>query len=289
MDSKQLRYFVAVAEELHFGKAAKRLNMSQPPLSQHIIKFEEELETKLFSRNKRSVTLTAAGKSLLEDARRILRLTDLAEEKLKATAQGRAGTLTLSYVAPALDTDLPLKIGRYKTDYPEVKLSLLEMKTFNQLDEIRKGSVDAGIVRLFRHNTEGLAYDLFHSESYALIIPAGHRFESKKSVNIAELAGEKFIFAPRRIQSALYDEWLKIFSEAGFIPDIVQEAESKNTALALVRAGLGISIVPESLSMRSSKEVIFKKLSGPIPDLELHIAYLESNENPALRNFLTTT
>lgn len=286
MNSRQLEYFVAVAEELHFGNAAKRLHISQPPLSQHIIKFEEELGTPLFIRNKRSVKLTTAGRNLLNDARRILKLMELSEKKVRAVADGRSGSLRLAYVAPALDTDLPLKIGSYKSLYSDIDFSLIEMKTFRQLDEIRKGSVDAGVLRLFRHDTDELECDLFHSESYSLIIPAGHRLAGHEKVDVAELADEKFIFSPRKIQSALFDEWMRVFAEAGFVPDIVQEAESKNAALALVRAGLGISIVPESLSARPPREVLFKKLTGEIPKLELHIAYRKNNDNPALRNFL---
>lgn len=285
MESRQLKYFIAVAEELHFGKAAKRLNMSQPPLSQQIIKFEEELGTPLFKRNKRSVALTTAGKSLLEDARRILKMIEQAEKRLKATAEGKVGSLRLAYVGPALNTDFPIKIGRFKKAYPDINFSMVEMTTVKQLEAIRNGSIDAGILRLFKHDTEGLKCDLFHSESYALIVPTEHKLASKKSVAISELAEEQLIFSPRGMNSRLHDEWMRVFSKAGFVPNIVQEAETKTAALALVQAGLGISIVPESLATRSPEGVVFKKLTGEFPILKMHLAYREDNDNPAVHNF----
>lgn len=266
-----MKYFVAVAEELHFGRAARRLHISQPPLSQQIMKFEDELGVKLFARNKRSVELTAAGRMLLEDARRILDAVSQAEINLKAAASGHGGRLRVGYIGPALETPFADMVREYKNAYPDVDLSLKEMFTNDQLEAIRVGSIDIGVVRLFRHDVSDLEAFVFHRESYALIVPQGHRLEHKEIVDISELQGEPLIFSPREGQPLLYDEWMRVFNACGFAPDIVQEASTKTAAMALVAAGIGVSIVPESMGRRNMRGVVFKKMSGDYPSLEMHM------------------
>lgn len=286
METRHLKYFVAVAEELHFGKAAKRLHISQPPLSQQIMKFEEQLGVSLFTRTKRSVALTSAGKSFLLDAQNILKEINQAKENLKAVATGICGHFELGYIAPALDTPLTSFIKQFKTAYPEVRLGLTEMSTNRQLDDLRKGDIDAGVVRLFMHDMKGLCSKKFHQESYALILPTGHRLADRESVNISELGGEEFIFFPRNAQPRLYDTWMTAFNHCNYTPNIVQEASSKAASLALVAAGIGISIVPESLAKRAPEQVVFKKLTGDFPTLEIHIVYRENTTHASRDNFL---
>lgn len=287
METKQLKYFVAVAEELHFGRAAKRLHLSQPPLSQQIMKFEGELGAQLFTRNKRSVSLTPAGKALLDEAPEVLSRIEQIKDHVRDVASGVGGTFTLGYIGPALDTPLTDIIRDYKLAYPEVKIDLIEMTTNMQLQAILQQKVDAGIVRLFKHETKGLHCIKFHQESYVLAIPAGHPLASNESIKIAELAGEELIFFPRSSQPDLYDEWIRIFSGYGFNLNIVQEAATKAASISLVAAGMGVSIVPESTSRRAPKEVVFKKLSGKMPSLEVHIVYKENSIHPSRDNFIT--
>ncbi|WP_321405136.1 LysR substrate-binding domain-containing protein [Maridesulfovibrio sp.] len=286
METRQLKYFLAVAEELHFGRAAKRLHISQPPLSQQIMKFEEELGVKLFQRNKRSVSLTAAGNSLLRDARSILRSIERAEAKLLDAASGQGGQLCLGYIGPALETSLTEIIRGYKKSYPAVRLSLREMFTKDQLKALRKGEIDAGVVRLFRHDVSDLECELFHRESYALVLPSDHRLSEKESVDITELAGEQFIFFPREDQPRLYDEWMRVFAESGFVPDVVQEASRKSATVALVAARMGIGIVPESMVRRKPQGVVFKKLTGDFPSIEMQLVYKRQEGFPAVLNFV---
>ncbi len=288
MEIRQLKYFVAVAEELHFGNAARRLHISQPPLSQQIMKFEDELGVKLFARNKRSVSLTAEGKTLLEDARRILHLVERAQSNLEATAAGEGGKFKLGYIGPALETALADIIREYKVSYPGVQFTLNEMFTNDQLAAVRSGAVDAGVVRLFKHDVSDLECTLFHKESYALVLPSGHRLESRKSVDIAEISSEPLIFFPRESQPRLYDEWMKVFADCGFSPRVVQEAGTKAAALALVAARMGISIVPESLARRNQQGVIFKKMTGKYPSLEIHVVHKKGEKFAALENFMGT-
>ena len=287
METRQLKYFVAVAEELHFGRAAKRLHISQPPLSQQIKNFEAELGVTLFERSKRSVALTPVGKVFLEDARGILQSMKKARTNLETAAAGKAGRFDLGYIGPALDTPLCDIVREFKLAYPRVRLGLLEMTTNEQLEAARKGEIDAGVVRLFKHDTRGLEWFRFHRESYALIVPAGHRLTEKERVDICELADEDFIFFPRDSQPHLYDEWMSVFAYCGFTPRIVQEAATKAAAMALVAAHLGISIVPESLTQRRLPQVTFKKLIGRHPAVEVHIVYRKNTEHAVLDNFLS--
>ncbi|MFT5729637.1 MAG: DNA-binding transcriptional LysR family regulator [Desulforhopalus sp.] len=286
METRHLKYFVAVAEELHFGKAAKRLHISQPPLSQQIMKFEEQLGVTLFTRNKRSVALTSAGKCFLLDAQNILKEMELAKENLKAVATGLGGRFELGYIAPALDTPLTAIIKQFKIAYPGVRLGLTEMSTNRQLEVLRKGDIDAGVVRLFMHDMKGLCSKKFHQESYALILPTGHRLAGKESVDISELGGEEFIFFPRNAQPRLHDAWMTAFNHCNYSPNIVQEVSNKAASLALVAAGIGISIVPESLARRSPEQVVFKKLTGDVPTLEIHVVYRENTVHASRDNFL---
>lgn len=288
METRQLKYFVAVAEELHFGNAARRLHISQPPLSQQIMKFEDELGVKLFLRNKRSVSLTAEGKTLLEDARVILRLIDRAQSNLQATASGEGGTFKLGYIGPSLETPLADIIREYKTDYPGVRFSLNEMFTNEQLDAVRSGAIDAGVVRLFKHDVSDLECFMFHKESYSLVLPTDHALADRESVDVSEISGEPLIFFPRESQPRLYDEWMRVFADCGFTPHIIQEAGTKTAALALVAARIGISIVPESLARRNQQGVVFKKMTGRYPSLEMHVIYKKCENFAALENFIKT-
>lgn len=287
METRQLKYFMAVAEELHFGNAAKRLHMSQPPLSQQIMKFEEELGVCLFQRNRRSVKLTAAGKSLLKDASAILTAIEQARTNLTEIASGDRGQITLGYIGPSLNTALPNVISQFKTMYPNVWFDLRQMSTNSQLDAIRLGVIDAGVVRLFRHNTDDLELTLFHQEAYAVVVPEGHRLCSHHSIDMSELAGEPLIFFPRKAQPSLYDEWMRLFAECGFVPKIVQEVETKSAALALTAAKMGISIVPESLSTESRNEVHFLTLTGQYPPLEIHFVTRKGENSPTTSNLFT--
>ncbi|WP_432738097.1 LysR substrate-binding domain-containing protein [Maridesulfovibrio sp. FT414] len=286
METRQLKYFVAVAEELHFGNAARRLHISQPPLSQQIMKFEDELGVRLFERNKRSVVLTAAGKVLLEDARRVLDSLERAESNLRAAVSGQGGRLRLGYIGPALETPLAEIIAEFKGRYPGVDLVLREMFTNAQLEAVRSGEIDVGVVRLFRHDVSDLVAEVFHRESYALIAPSGHRFAERDSVDVSELAGEPLVFYPRDSQPLLYDEWMKVFAACGFTPDIVQDTGTKTAALALVAARIGVSIVPESMARRNTKGVVFLRLAGDYPSLEMHVVCRKGMGFAALDNFM---
>ncbi len=285
METRQLKYFLAVAEELHFGRAAKRLYISQPPLSQQIKKFEDELGVKLFQRNKRSVALTAAGVSLLRDAPGILRALDRAKSNLLDAATGQGGQFVLGYIGPALETPLADIIRDFKMQYPSVRLDLREMYTNDQLKAVRSGDIDAGIVRLFRHDVSDLDCELFHRESYALVLPENHPLlKGRRLMSRSWLENSLYSFLVKAAR--LYDEWMRVFSEAGFVPMWFRRLHARVPPSLSVAANIGIGIVPESMDRIKPQGVVFKRLSGDFPLIEMYLIYRSTNGFPAVDNFI---
>lgn len=285
---RQLRYFVAVAEELHFGRAAERAHICQPPLSQQIKNLEEELGAQLLFRNNKKVSLTEAGAAFLEDAREILRRAESAAERVRAIASGVVGRISLGVVLPAMDTFAPDAIREFRSKNPGVELQLLEMGTMAQLAALSAGRIHAGIMRLFDGATKGLKVHTIVEEPYVLAVPSGSRLASMDPVPLAELDGEPLIFFPRPTHPALHDRIIACFSAARATPVITQEATTKFTAIALVAAGLGSALVPESSRNQVRPGVVYRRLSGDLPKVVLSLVWREDAESPALEKLIHT-
>ena len=288
MEIRLLRYFLAVADELHFGKAAEKLHISQPPLSQQIKKFEEELGVRLFQRDKRNVRLTPAGKVLKNEARKILRSIDHVHDQLTATAEGKRGHLSLGYVPLAMDGLLPYIIREFKQRFPGILLTLHEMSTSDQISAVKNRELLIGVVRLFEEDLPEFEIRPLQKEKYVLALPAGHRLVNRERITVRDLSGEALIALPRDEKPRLYEAWHKIFEEEGLSPNIVQETYSKHTSVALVAAGVGLAFIPESTARLKRKGVVFKKLRGKMPALSIDVVYLKGPPNPILENFLRT-
>ena len=280
MNTKQMRYFVAVAEELNFRKAAEGLHMSQPPLSQQIAALEESVGTRLFVRDRRKVALTPAGVSLLKDVRRILADMDSAARRAADLGQGRVGTVRLGYVGPAIDGPLPERLAAFRDANPGAELELHETFTVLQLDRLRTDQLDAGVVRIVGHDLSGLATRLFVRDRYVLAVPESHELAERKSVSVRDLDGQPLILFPRAGNPTLHDAWTALFSNAGSRCRVVQEAATKHTAVALAAAGLGLAPVPGTTAGSGRKGVRFVALEGAIPTLELHVAWRPDRESP---------
>ncbi len=261
MDLRQLRYFLAVAEELHFGRAAERLGIAQPPLTLMIQKLERELACDLFVRG-RQTQLTEAGIKLAEEARIVLDQADHAFEATRRTARGESGQLRIGVPPSVMLTSLPEAIRKYRRRYPEVEFTLREMGTAALERALLERSIDLGFLR------ESLGHSSFHTslfltEPLVAVLPATHAQAKQKILRVQALKKEPFVFFPRRIGPAFHDVLLAECGDAGFVPNIVQEATQWQTVISLVEAGMGVTIAPACVEKFAWPGVVYRRLPGP--------------------------
>ncbi len=289
LELRQLRYFVTVAEELHFGKAARRLHMTQPPLSQAIQALEGVLSAALFERNRRGVALTAAGAALLPEARRLLAQSQELPQLVQRAAAGEVGRLTLAFVSSADYSVLPPFLRAYRTAYPQVDITLQEATSDLQLDDLLHGRIDAGLLippLPDKAKTE-LDYLPLLNEPLILCAPAGlPELKRKGAVALTKAPRLPLIIFPRAISPALHDAILSVFSAAGITPQIGQQAIQMQTIVSLVSAGMGIALVPQSVSNLMRPGVEYRSLSDPTPLVETGLAWRRDNNSPVLQGFL---
>ncbi len=293
IELRQLRYFVTVAEELHFGRAARRLHMTQPPLSQTIMALEELLGAALFERNRRGVALTAAGEALLPEARRLLEQSAALAELVQRAATGASGRLSLAFVSSADYSVLPPTLRAYRAEYPQVEITLKEATSDLQLDDLLEGRVDAGLLipPLPDRARQELDYLPVLSEPLVLAAPAGlpalaRAGKPSGAADLRKLAGLPLIIFPRHISPGLYDAILSVFREAGITAEVGQEAIQMQTIVSLVSAGMGIALVPQSVSNLRRPGVEYLPLVQSTPLVETGLAWRRDNASPMLRGFL---
>jgi DNA-binding transcriptional LysR family regulator len=291
-DLRQLRYFVAVAEELSFTRAALRLHLSQPPLSQQIRALEEDLDVRLLERNKRHVALTEPGRVFLEQARQILAKADEARSQVTAAAAGYSGQLRLAYsVSVSFHPALPQTLLRYGQIAPKVALQLSEMYTEPQFAALLAGQIDVGFVRDEPTNPQtarSLRLNVIDREPLLLALPTGHPLAGRSSLHLAEVAGDAFVSQPRQLVATLYDRLVKMATRAGFQPTIIQHAQQVNGLLALVAGGLGLALVPASMRAVRLAGVSYVPLEDADAYLLLALASRVDDTSPVLQQFLAT-
>jgi len=291
-DFRQLRYFVAVAEELSFTRAALRLHLSQPPLSQQIQSLEQDLGVRLLERNKRNVALTEPGKIFLEQARQILAKADEARSHVVAAAAGHTGQLRLAYTASvSFHPALPHALLRYGQIAPNVHLQLSEMYTEPQFVALLNGQIDIGFVRsvpLHAQDERALRLQIIDREPLMLALPAGHPLAGRNSLRLIDVANDAFISQPRELAATIHDKLVQLANRAGFEPLIIQQAQQINGLLALVAAGLGLALVPASMRVVRLAGVSYVALEEPDAYLILGVACRHDDESPALRQFMST-
>ncbi|MDB5852927.1 MAG: transcriptional regulator, LysR family [Herminiimonas sp.] len=288
MELRQLRYFVVLAEELHFGRAAARLHMTQPPLSQTIQGLEAELGTLLFNRTRRSVALTPAGVALLPQIQRLLQFAQSLPAIARRAAAGESGRLALSFVSTADYSVLPTFLRDFRQRYPQVQIDLREATSDVQLDELADGRIDVGLLipPLPDRLKAELSYVPVIAEPLVLAAPQGLLARGKQPVALSTLSELPLIIFPRRIAPALHDAILSCFQTAGLTPHIGQEAIQMQTIVGLVSAGMGIALVPQSVSNLKRPGVEYRALSDPTPLVETGIAWRHDNASPVLHAFL---
>lgn len=286
MDRFGLQCFVALAEELHFHRAAERCHISQPAMSQQIARLERELDVRLAHRNKRSVALTTAGEVFLEQARRTIRQMDLAVSLARRTDRGEIGQLTVGVTSPALYVMFPEVAAVFRRILPGVGLVVRELTTAEQERALRIGDIDVGLVHPPLDDpqfaTEEVARPPFH-----VALPAGHRLTTLDTVEIADLAGEGLVLFPRQIAPQLYDTIVSLCQDAGFSPTIAMEAHPAQSIIALVGSGVGIGFIAAEVQRLPRAGIAYRPIRGPRPLLGLGVAYHPDGRPPAVEAFLT--
>ncbi|MET0267418.1 MAG: LysR family transcriptional regulator [Duganella sp.] len=308
LELRQLRYFITVAEELHFGRAALRLHMTQPPLSQTIAALEELLGAMLFERNRRGVALTPAGTALLPEARRLLAQAQELPQLVQRAAAGEVGKLTLAFVSSADYSVLPPFLQAYRAAYPQVQITLQEATSDVQLDDLLQQRIDAGLLippLPDKARTE-LDYLPVLREPLVLALPsavlagipgaghpgAGHPGAGlpaprrRGKISLDQLPALPLIIFPRAISPALYDAILSVFRDAGITPAIGQQAIQMQTIVGLVSAGMGMALVPQSVCNLKRPGVEYRALAAASPLVETGLAWRRDNASPVLRGFL---
>jgi len=260
MKLHQLRYFTVLAEELHFGRAAKRLGITQPPLSGAIKALEDKLCTALFVRNSKQVSLTPAGMALRVEAQHVLERMARATAAVRAAADGLHGRLDVGVTGSLLYREPPKIVQRFQTALPEVEVLLRELSTAQQIDELLRGQLDAGFVNATTVPPP-LASLPLAEDSFVCCLPHDHPMAAQASVSLDQLAHEPFVMFTREVAPANHDNVLAVFSQAGIHPKLVHAARQWLTVVAMVAHGLGIALVPASVAKSRMDGVVFVPLA----------------------------
>ena len=286
MELRHLRYFVTVATELHFSRAAEKLHISQPPLSTQIRALEEELGVVLLRRTRRHVSLTRAGKAFLQDARQILQRADQAVLTARRAERGEIGELAVGFISVADYNLLPVVLREFRRQYPMVTLSLKESTTDAQIADLIDGRIDVGLL-LPPVAESAIESEPILREPLIAALPERHPLANRKGpVSLAALANAPFIITPRHMAPGLYDDIVSFCHAAGFSPQITQEAIQMQTVISLVSAEMGVALIPRSLRNLQRTGVVYKSLKERSPMSEIRLAWRTGDSLPALQLFL---
>ena len=285
IDLKLLRYFLAVAEELHFGRAAARLNMSQPPLSIHIKDLEQQLGTLLFVRHSRSVALTHAGRILMEESRRLLSSAHQALARVEQIGPGEAGRVELGVIGTAMWGKMRPVMRRFLKEHPNVEVLFRENMPAMQMAMLERRELDAGIWRMATAPSPGFTSLRLHESSFLVAVPEEHPLAARKAIPLAALRNEYFVTMP-----SIHTDWTflqRVCQSAGFSPMIIREVMEPQTVLAMVSMGIGITLIADSYAQMMWPGVMFRPLEERIP-ADLYIVYDQQQATPALEKLVAT-
>jgi len=288
MELRHLRYFIAVAEELHFGRAALALGISQPPLSQQIQALEQELGARLFERTNRRVELSEAGRLFLDEARLVLAQVDKAADVARRAQLGQLGALKIGFTSSApFNFSIPQAIFAFRQAFPAVHLALKEMSSKVVAEAVEDDSVQVGIMRPLPLPESLVAVELFR-EPLVAIIRADHPLAvgSEEGLQLSALAAEPFVFFPRSYGSGLYAQLLSLAREAGFSPLIAQEAGEAMTIVGLVAAGLGVTVLPASYQRMRIDGVVYRTLLDPGANTAVWLVQRRDQHSPMAKAFI---
>ncbi|MGB0712277.1 MAG: LysR family transcriptional regulator [Gammaproteobacteria bacterium] len=287
MDLRQLRYFVAVAEERNIGRAANRLHISQPPLSRQIQQLEEQLGTRLFERTPRGVDLTQAGTMLLDEARNILALVDVAADRARRSGEGRMGRLDIAIFGSAILDRIPKLLLQFRKRNPDVRIVLHGMNKTEQIQALRQRRIDLGFNRMLAPLPD-ITSELITHERLMVAVGEHDTLAELDEVPTQAMAERPLILYPSGVRPSFMDKVMSLCHERGFEPEVAQEVGDAVTAVALVAAGFGICLVPESATTVGIPGVTYKAFSDPSPSamVDLSCIYRAEDESPLLGAFL---
>ena len=288
MEFKRLKYFIAVAEELNFGRAAVRLGMAQPPLSRQIAALEDQLGVKLFDRSRNQIRLTDAGAAFLQRARDILRDLDSAYREARLIGQGGAGQLRIAFVGSATHGPLPSLIQAYRSKYKNVDLALSSMNNADLERALIRRDIDIAVARPYLSGSEELRSAELFREPLILAIPDGSPFaDAARSLDLRDLSEEPFVLYPRRPRPSFADFILRVCAENEVTPKDQIFAQDYQTAISLVSVGVGVAMVPESVSRSPRSGVVYKPYTGHNPGTSLTAHARLDNRKPQVMNFFS--
>lgn len=286
VELRHLRYFIAVAEECHFRRAAERLHMAQPPLSQQIRQLEGELGTRLFARTTRKVNLTPAGVKFLERARQILADVDTAALDARRAERGEVGRLAVGFTGSATYEVLPAIAIAFRKQLPDVELELHgEMFTPTQVEAILSGTLDVGLLRPPVDCAE-LAVEVIRREPLVLVLSSEHRLAGCEAVRLGELRDEPFVAYASQLRPVAHAAVERACNRAGFTPSIIQETGETTTLVSLVAAGVGVSLVPASVQHLHVAGAVYRPLKGTTEEVALAVTSRMNDPNPIVQRFL---
>lgn len=287
MELRHIRYFLAVAEEGHFTRAAAKIGIGQPPLSQQIRDLEEEIGTPLFHRVAHGAELTEAGKAFLAGVRQMPLLAERAAIAAQRAARGETGSLRVGFISSAaFNAVVVAAIRAFRRAYSDVYLTLEEASTMRLLAGLHEGSLDAAFLRPGEPGYESLEYHLLSEEPMMVALPESHPATQRQEIDIAALKGDALVLFPREMGPTLYDTIIATCRRAGFDPKIGQMAPQLASVVTLVAAELGVSIVPASMSQLRIKGVAYRPIGGQPPIARLGLAHRHADTSPVVRNFV---
>lgn len=285
MELRHLRYFCVLAQELHFGNAARKLNIAQPPLSQQIQALEKEMGVRLFDRQTRKVVLTEAGKKFFVDVQSILASVSQALEDAKLVQSGQLGTLDIGFVTSAANSFLPGLVRSYRQSQPRVRIDLHEAAQEPQLKRLREGTLDIaciyGPLQESRLDSLTVAYDDLY-----VVLPAEHPLAKKDRVNVGDLRDQPMLLFPRELGASFYDQIISMFTSHGFSPRIVQEITGFNAQLSQVGSGLGLTIYPGSIQALQKPGITYRPIVGGRKKVQMILAWRSAENNAAVNSFV---
>ena len=292
IETRLLRQFIAVAEELHFHKAAIRLHMAQPPLSQAINRLEGKLGFSLFTRSKRGVKLTPAGGVFLDAAYSTLNELERGIEHARQVAEGIAGKLTVTAVSITYYASLLSSLRRFRETIPKVQLVIKEMPSASQAKAIVSGEADIAFMRKLPIAAQNVESRLLLNEQIVMALPADHPKAGAGQIDLRDFAGEDFVFTPQALGSGYHSQLIALCEAAGFYPRVVQEAAQLHTLIGLVACGFGVALVPESIANSIMRDkVVFRRIgpvgAAPNPAIGLYLSWNTDNQSPLLDSFIS--